>query len=524
MSPVALALFAALLATPSAAPALAASTPGAEETANRTPSSASLVTPDFGAPLPGVIDPERYYVGPGDRFTLWVWGAISRAQPLVVGPEGDVVIPEIGSVNVAGKSLAQARRLIRERVQKTLRNLQVDLQLSRLRTFRVYLTGAVAQPGPVLANGVTRVVDLLPDTLLLAGASRRSIQVRRADSTLLTVDLQGFQLTGEDTHDPWLREGDVIHVPVATRFIGAWGAVGKPGSLELAEGDSVSTLLRLAGGVLPKVLGEEASLVRWRDGAERETLAVRIVDGKVTEGDGPLRDGDQLYLVQHPGWHESMHVWVVGRVPREGVFPIRLGTTRLSQAVAAAGGLLEDADASAIHLVRIPGGTTADPEFDRLLRLSREDMTRSEYESFRAKLAARSPDIRVDWTLIEQGRTDLDLLLQDADVIRIERRTNAVRVDGQVRRPGLVPYEAGRSFDWYVEQAGGYTNRASSGHSRVTRAANGQGMLARDVAEISPGDQLWIPEKTDTSAWYYISQALIVAAQLATVWLAVRPL
>lgn len=512
---------AALLSLPAAG--FAAAAPGAEDAA-RTPSAAALLAPDFGAPLPGVIDPERYYVGPGDRFTLWVWGAISRAQPLVVGPEGDVVIPEIGSVNVAGKSLAEARRIIRERVQRTLRNLQVDLQLSRLRTFRVYLTGAVAVPGPVVVNGVTRVVDLLPDTLLLASASRRNIEVRRADSTRITVDLKGFQLTGDDTSDPWLREGDVIHVPVATRFIGAWGAVGKPGPLELAKDDSVSTLLRLAGGVLPRVLGEDAALVRWRDGTERETLAVRIVDGQVVAGNVPLSDGDQLYILQHPGWHESMHVWVIGRVTREGVFPIRLGSTRLSQAVAAAGGLLDDADSSAIHLVRVPPGAQSDPEFDRLLRLSREEMTRSEYESFRAKLAARSPDIRVDWTLIEAGRSDLDLLLQDGDIVRIERQTNAVRVDGQVRRPGLVPYEVGRSFDWYVEQAGGYTRRASSGQARVTRSANGQGLPARDVAEISPGDQLWIPEKTDTSAWYYLSQALIVAAQLATVWLAVRPL
>jgi protein involved in polysaccharide export with SLBB domain len=219
-----------------------------------------------------------------------------------------------------------------------------------------------------------------------------------------------------------------------------------------------------------------------------------------------------------------MKVSVVGRVPREGTFPIRLGSTRLTEVVAAAGGLLEDADRSAIRLVRLTPGTQSDAEFDRLLRLSREDMTRSEYEAFRAQLAARSPDIRVDWTLLEEGRTDLDLLMQDGDVIRIERRTNAVRVDGQVLRPGIVPYVAGKPFHWYIEQAGGYTQRASIGQARVTRAANGQGMLARDVGTISPGDQLWIPEKSDATFWKYFTDALVVAAQLATVWLAVRPL
>jgi len=504
-------------------PAAAANGDRPEPAGGRPSAGAAMLSPELGAPLPGVIDPDRYHVGPGDRLTLWLWGAISRAQPLVVGPEGDVVIPEIGTVNVTGRSLAEARAMIRDRVRRSLRSLEVDVQLSRLRTFRVYLTGAVRSPGPVEANGVSRVVDLLPDTLLVDGASKRNIEVRRADGSRVIVDLLGFQLTGEETSDPWLREGDVVHVPVATRFVGAWGAVAQPGQFELGPDDSVSTLLRLAGGALPKVIGDAATLVRWRGTTERETLAVRVTDGRVVAGDRPLHDGDKLYLLHHPGWHESMQVWVVGRVAREGVFPIRAGSTRLSEVVAAAGGLLEDADRSAIRLVRPVSATHADPEFERLLRLSREEMTRSEYEAFRAQLAARSPDVRVDWTLIEQGRTDLDLLLQDDDVIRVERRTSAVRVDGQVRRPGLVPYAQGRPVAWYVEQAGGFTRRASASQVRVTRAANGQGMLARDAAEVFPGDQLWVPEKPDVTGWKYLSEALVVAAQLATVWLAIRP-
>jgi polysaccharide biosynthesis/export protein len=514
-------VLAALLAVPPAA--LAAGVGADEDPAARATAGASVFAPDLGVPLPGIVDPDRYHVGPGDRFTLLLWGSVSQAHPLVVGPEGDVVIPEIGTVNVAGRTLAEARTMIRERVRRSLRNLEVDVQLSRLRTFRVYLTGAVRQPGPVAANGVNRVMDLLPDTLLATNASRRNIEVRRSDGSRATVDLLKFQLTGDAVGDPWLREGDVVHVPAATRFVGVWGAVPLPGEFELGPADSVSTLLRLAGGVLPKVLGEEASLVRWKGVSERETLAVRIADGRVAGGDQPLRDGDQLYVLQHPDWHESMQVWVYGRVGREGVFPIRVGSTRITEVIAAAGGLLDDADRSAIRLVRRAPGAHADPEFDRLLRLSRGEMTRSEYEAFRAQLAARSPDVLVDWTLLEGGRSDLDVLLKDGDIIHVDRVTNVVRVDGQVRRPGLVPYSEGRPSSWYVEQAGGYTQRAAISQVRVTRAANGQGMLARDAARISPGDQIWVPEKPDTSAWKYVTEALVVMAQLATVWLAVRP-
>jgi protein involved in polysaccharide export with SLBB domain len=176
---------------------------------------------------------------------------------------------------VAGRSLAEARKMILERVRRSLRTVDVDVQLSRLRVFRVYVTGAVRLPGPTQATGVSRVVDLLPDSLLFESSSTRNIEIRRADSTRVVVDMRGFQLTGEGTADPWLREGDIIHVPVATRFVGAWGALGAPGRFELAPGDSVSTLVRLAGGLLPKVLGDTAALVRWRGTTERETLLVR---------------------------------------------------------------------------------------------------------------------------------------------------------------------------------------------------------------------------------------------------------
>lgn len=513
----ALAVLAALAAAPAAeSPARAAAE---VERNGRT----GLVAPvDLGARLPAVLDAERYHVGPGDQFTLWLWGAISRSQSLLVGPEGDVVLPEIGAVNVAGCSLAEARARIRERVRQSLRGLEVDVRLSRLRTFTVYVTGEVRAPGPFAATGVSRVADLLPDTALAKGASRRNIEVRRADGTRVVVDLLGFQLTGDVGDDPWLREGDLIHVPRASRFVGAWGAVARPGPVELGPKDSVSTLVRMAGGLLPKVLGDEATLVRWRGGATRETLGVGLGPDGIAAGDRALEDGDQLYVLQHPGWHESMQVWVVGRVPREGVFPIRVGSTRLSEAVAAAGGLLEDADRSAIHLVRAHEGLQTDPEFERLLRLSRGEMTESEYESFRARLAWRSPDVRVDWGLIEGGRHDLDLLLQDGDVIRVERRTNAVRVDGQVRRPGLVPYAEGRNASWYIEQAGGFTKRGARTQVRVTRAANGQSVLARDARGISPGDQLWVPERPDVSPWQYARDVLVVAAQFATVWVAVR--
>jgi hypothetical protein len=57
---------------------------------------------------------------------------------------------------------------------------------------------------------------------------------------------------------------------------------------------------------------------------------------------------------------------------------------------------------------------------------------------------------------------------------------------------------------------------------RLTRAANGQSMLARDAELLSPGDQVWVPERPDISPWQYMRDVLVVVVQVATLYIAVR--
>ena len=162
----ALALLAARM--PVTVAASASSSPGGEGIAIATPGTSST----FLGALPGVVDPDQYRIGPGDQFVLWIWGPISRTLTLTVGPEGNVLIPDIGPVAVSGSSLRVARQLLLDRVRRMLRGVDADAQLSRLRTLRVYLSGQVTHPGPVLAMGTNRIVDVLADSLLGPGASR----------------------------------------------------------------------------------------------------------------------------------------------------------------------------------------------------------------------------------------------------------------------------------------------------------------------------------------------------------------
>jgi protein involved in polysaccharide export with SLBB domain len=148
-------------------------------------------------------------------------------------------------------------------------------------------------------------------------------------------------------------------------------------------------------------------------------------------------------------------------------------------------------------------------------------MTDTEYEILRARLAARREDFRVDWFRLEQS-PELDVLLRDGDVIRVDPLIASVRVEGEVRRPGIVEYEPRRSVRAYIELAGGLSDRAAGSKVRVTRAVTGQSLRAKDVPSVAPGDLIWVPERPDVTFWQHLQTLITVAAQVATVVIAVR--
>src|SRR5439155_20095402 len=117
---------------------------------------------------------------------------------------------------------------------------------------------------------------------------------------------------------------------------------------------------------------------------------------------------------------------------------------------------------------------------------------------------------------------DLDLLLKDGDVVRVERLVPSIRIDGEVRHPGILTFQRGLRIQDYVQQAGGFTDRAWASRIRVTRVVTGQTLPARNVRALDPGDFVWIPERPDKTAWDDSREILTALAQVATVLIAIK--
>ena len=483
-----------------------------------TPGPASM------PPLSRPIDPAEYVVGPGDILQINLSGGVTRSWDATVLPEGTLYVPSAGSIPVTGLTLLEARRTVLARISKDYRGVTIDLRLMRPRQMLVYLIGETTVGGAHEVSAASRVSEVLADALFLPNGSRRNVELRRRTpkgETTIRLDLTRFRLTGYLAHDPLLREGDVLFIPRVSANVWVEGAVGRAGQYELAAGDSLSTLFELAAGPLPSA-ADRAVLVRFVDATHTDSLTFQVSDVVSRRFNVPLSASDRAFVYYQPRYHLLEQVSILGEVQRPGAYPLLPGFSRLSHLVNASGGFLPTADRASIRVFRShPGAGEADPEITRLAGLGRREMTTTEYEVLRARIAARRPDFRVDWNKVKP-EGDLDVTLRTGDIVRVDPFIASVRVEGEVRLPGLIGYEPGRKVSDYVRLAGGFSERASQGKVRVKRAGTDQTILAKDISGLEPGDLVWVPERGDPANWQNLQTVLLVAAQVATIMLALR--
>lgn len=98
-----------------------------------------------------------YRVGPGDLLAIIVYGHENLTNPAgttqsvassgrLVDEDGEIFVPFIGEIEVAGRSLDQIRKMITEGLSRVIRKPQVDVNVLQYRSQKVYITGDISQP------------------------------------------------------------------------------------------------------------------------------------------------------------------------------------------------------------------------------------------------------------------------------------------------------------------------------------------------------------------------------------------
>jgi protein involved in polysaccharide export with SLBB domain len=345
-------------------------------------------------------------------------------------------------------------------------------------------------------------------------------------------------------NDVPLQEQDEVRVFsrsafLPTRYVTVVGAVQNPGRVPYREGMTMRDLVLLANGVTEDADLREGEIARREQGADPGTLAksirVRLDSTALASGgtdgvplapphtggaagipDIPLQPYDNVLIMRQAGWDVQRLVYLTGQVKHPGRYALRNKTERLRDLVERAGGLTPEAYAGGIQFYRSyrAGLRPLDDQPPRL------DQGVAERDTLPRGYTER---VGIDLPKVLKDRKLRDnVILAGGDSIYIPEYNPIVMVQGSVNSPGAVPYTPGKSLDWYVDAAGGYTQMSDTRHAYVTQP-NGkrQGVkrrvvLADDVPKPQSGAVIFVPTRMVQEQPSNVAGVISTVAQVLT--------
>ncbi len=394
-----------------------------------------------------------YVLGPGDSLIVNMWGGQSNRLNRMIDRQGQIELPEAGTIMISGMTIAQAQSAIQQALSTQFQNEHVEISLGRLRTVRVYVVGDVQRPGAYDVSSLSTPLS----ALFAAGGptSRGSLRIlRQYRGTRLVreIDLYDFLLKGVRSDVERLLPGDTLLVPPVGPQVSVEGMVHRPAIYELNGEKTLNQVLDLAGGVLRTASLKEINVARIVAHERRTMLSLQLPDNPAEVAlklaDFPVQGGDDVIISRILPYNEDA-VYLEGHVYRPGMYPYKDGMTINELLHSYQDVLPEPADHA--ELVRL-----LPPDFQ------------PETISFDL------PD-----ALIGNG----SFLLEPFDLIRIFGRYEidppTVSIEGEVLRPGTYPMSQGMTVAGLVSMAGGFKRSAYRDEADLSSyvVQNGQQVL-----------------------------------------------
>jgi protein involved in polysaccharide export with SLBB domain len=311
--------------------------------------------------------PANYRLGPGDELVLILTGDVQDIYTLPVTREGFVVIADVGRVSVNGLTLDQLRNSLYTYLGPVYSGVVrgpdattfFELTISKLRRNQVFVIGEVERPA---AYEVTSVATALQALYQSGGpteqGSFRDIQIRRGASLIASLDIYEYLTQGAARGDVPLDQGDVVFVPVRGRWVEIDGNVVRPGIYELKDGEGLSSLIRLAGGIEPEADLRRIQIDRilppeQRDpGVQRVLIDVNVAGLLEAEGEvASIEPGDKVYVFAVSEARRNT-ITISGNVWAPGVYELSQEMSLL-ELIDQAGGLKDDTYLGRVQIVRL---------------------------------------------------------------------------------------------------------------------------------------------------------------------------
>ena len=439
----------------------------------------SFFTPSAAAP-----PPPSYQLGPGDEINLTVWGETRLSYQLSINKEGNLLVPDVGPVSAIGQTLAQFQEKLLRRMSFVYSSLQggprartfLDVSLGRLKTIQVFVTGEANRPGGYAIPSMSTVLSAL---YAAAGptinGSMRNIRILRRGEQLPYTDLYSYIQSMHESTDVILMDGDVLFVPPASRRVAVIGDITRPAIYEVKDGETLSDLIQLAGGLrflayTKRVHVERIVPFRERQLYDREVLQVDLNFDSAQEmlaSKATLEDGDIVHILEI-AFDPVNRVDISGPVYKPGRYAL------------------------------VPGMRVAD------LILRADSLNRSTFSEL-GTVYRLLPNLRrevrpFNVRLALSGRDSSNILLKNEDSVVVYPEglffpQKMVTIAGAVRQPGKYPRRENLTIGDLIVMAGGLTELGQVSGIEVSRM---------DTVEVGKYSNVF---KVDLPADYWKSDA-----------------
>ncbi len=442
-----------------------------------------------------------YQINPGDNINLRLWGAYQFNGTQSVDPQGNIFIPNVGPVKVAGVRNGSLQSVVEAQVRRIyVSNVGVYAALEQAQPVKVMVTGFVNQPGNyggVANDSVIAYLDRAGGVDPERG-SYIDIKVMRNGQTIQQVDLYDFLLQGQIRPFSF-RDGDVIVVGQRTHTFNVSGEVYNQHDFEF-NSPAVSLAQALAFAKLKP--GATNVSIQRRQGAEyrseyyslSQAPNVRVEDGDIVTVTADRYAG--TIQVRVDGAHNGAHAVVLPYGAKLSDVLTQLQPNAL-------------AEVESLQLFR-PSVAKRQKEMLNVALDKLEETTFNARSSTQEEAALRLRDAELVKQFIAKARqvepkgqvvlnpdTFQNVILEQGDILYIPEKTSVVMVHGEVAFPNGVEYKQGLSAKEYIEQVGGFSQKSNKSKVIVIRQ-NGKAELVRKGEKIKQGDEILVLPKAQT--------------------------
>jgi len=411
-----------------------------------------------------------YLVDVGDEFNLLLTGKLADELELTVQRDGSILIPELGKIYIAGKSLNDSEKLVQSFIESKTVGVDSYLTLVEMRDVQVLMIGGVETVGIFTLPGGSNFLSALNAAggISEAGSFRR-IEHKRDGEILNVYDLYDIFVNAKFEFSTTLRTGDIIFVQPKSFEVPVTGGVAYPAIFEIIDGETVNDVINFAGGFSEGHSGFEYVEIKRHDLDSQNEGTINLINLMTVN----LKPRDSIRV---PSYKTAIlginRVEITGFVNRPGVYYLNERET-LFDLVNKAGGYRDGAYVYGAALFREDAVEKekrfAQLNYSETINYIVSNIGRSNANVGREVLDFLAEELRsklytgriiTDFGINKIQDSEHDIVLFHNDRIIVPSLQKVVYMFGEFQLPTTLKYSNEMNLMDYIKSAGGLKDSA----------------------------------------------------------------